>query len=381
MDPRQQLDVLLDKNLLRAARPSAFPAPMRITRDGREMWNFASNDYLGLAAHPAIAAAFTEGIGKFGTGSTASRLITGTHPPHAELEDSIATAKHTTAALTFSSGYTTALATIPIIAGKGDFIILDRLAHACLIDGARASAATLRIFPHNSPEKLSAILSSIRSRHPRCRILVITESIFSMDGDVCPLLEILHTCENFSADLLLDEAHAVGILGPTGMGLAEQLGLQQRIAFQMGTLSKALGLSGGYLATSRDWIDLMINRARPFIYSTAPPPALAHAALASLSLIRSAEGNSLRQNLFHNTHLLRPHHPSAIIVDILGSNEATLTASSALAEKGFLIPAIRFPTVARGSARLRITTSAAHPTSAIRALAQVLREMPPPALR
>ena len=214
MSPRQQLDALAEQNLLRTPTCGESPSPMRIIRNGREMWNFASNDYLGLASHPALAASFTAGIAKFGTGSGASRLVTGTSVPHVLLEETIAAAKHAQAALTFSSGYTTALSAIPVIVGKGDFVILDRLAHACLIDAARTSEATLRVFPHNDVEKLSAILSKIRAAHPHSRILVATESVFSMDGDLCPLSEIITVCENFSADLLLDEAHATGVLGP-----------------------------------------------------------------------------------------------------------------------------------------------------------------------
>ena len=376
MSPRQQLEALSNQNLLRTLVPGETPSPLRIVRDGREMWNFASNDYLGLASHPAIASAFTDGIAKYGTGSTASRLVTGTHPPHVLLEETIAAAKHAEAALTFSSGYTTALSAIPVIAGKGDFVILDRLAHACLIDAARMSDATLRVFPHNDVGKLASTLSKIRSVNPHSRILVVTESIFSMDGDLCPLPQIVSACEKNSADLFLDEAHATGVLGPTGMGLAEQLGLQERIAFQMGTLSKALGLSGGYLAASRDWIALIANRARPFIYSTAPPPALAHAALSAFDLVRSDEGKALREELFSNTVLLRPGHPSPIVPEILGTNEAALAASVCLAEKGYLIPAIRFPTVPKGSARLRITISASHPAEPITHLRELLASLP-----
>lgn len=372
--PRQQLDELAEQKLLRSLVPGESLSSLRIIRGGQEMWNFASNDYLGLASHPALAAAFVEGIGKFGTGSSASRLVTGTSPSHILLEETIAAAKYTEAALTFSSGYTTALSVVPVIVGKGDFVILDRLAHACLIDAARASDATLRVYPHNEVSKLSSILSKIRSSHPRSRILVVTESIFSMDGDLCPLREIVSTCESFSADLLLDEAHAMGVLGPTGMGLAEQLGLQKRISFQMGTLSKALGLSGGYLAASWDWITLIANRARPLIYTTAPPPALAHAALAAFALVRSKEGTVLREKLFSNTSLLRPGHPSTIVPIILGSNEAALAAATSLSEKGYFTPAIRFPTVPKNTARLRITVSAVHPPESVTALADILRQ-------
>jgi 8-amino-7-oxononanoate synthase len=345
-----------------------------VAADGGQLWNFASNDYLGLAHHPVIAEAFIEGVRKYGTGATASRLVTGSTAPHHLLEETLAAAKHSEAALTFTSGYTAALSAIPVIAGKGDFVLLDRLAHASLIDAARMSEATLRVFPHNDTPGLAKTLSKIRAKHTSARILVVTESVFSMDGDICPLAEILGLCEAHGALLLLDEAHATGILGPTGMGLAEHLGLQGKIHFQMGTLSKAVGLSGGYLAASRDWISLIANRARPFIYTTAPPPAIAHAALAAITLISSAVGKSLRETLFQNIALIRENHPSAIIPHILGNNETALAASASLREKGFLIPAIRHPTVPQGTARLRITVSAAHPQEAVQALAACLEK-------
>jgi 8-amino-7-oxononanoate synthase len=373
MTPRQQLDELAQRKLLRSL--TAFPATgTRVTVDGRELWNFASNDYLGLAHHPAVAAAFIEGIGKYGTGATASRLVTGSTAPHHELEETLAAAKKAEAALTFTSGYNTALSAIPIIVGKEDFVLLDRLAHASLIDAARMSGATLRVFPHNDTAKLIEILTKLRAKQANARILVVTESVFSMDGDLCPLTEILGVCETHGALLLLDEAHATGVLGPSGMGLAEQLGLQGKIPFQMGTLSKAVGLSGGYLAASRDWIDLIANRARPFIYTTAPPPALAHAALAALGIIRSDEGKTLRETLFQNIAILRDDHPSAIIPHILGDNETALAAAAALREKGYLAPAIRFPTVPQGTARLRITVSASHPKVSVEALAAALAQ-------
>lgn len=368
MTPRQQLEAISEKNLLRSLT-SNHRHSQRINRDGRELWDFASNDYLGLATHPAISAAFIEGIGKFGTGAAASRLVTGTSPAHSALEEYLATAKHAEAALTFTSGYATALSSIPVICEKGDFVILDKLAHASLIDAARMSEATLRVFPHNDTAKLAKLLANLREKHPTARLLVVTESVFSMDGDLCPLREIVDLCERHGAVLLLDEAHATGILGPTGMGLAEELSLQEKIHFQMGTFSKAPGLSGGYLAASRDWIHLLINRARPFIYTTAPPPALAHAALASLELIRSQEGQNLREKLFQNINLLRPGHPSAILPIIIGETQAALAASAAFAEKGFFAPAIRYPTIPRGTARLRITVSAAHPEEAVKELA------------
>jgi 8-amino-7-oxononanoate synthase len=374
MQPRDQLEELAAHHLLRKLN-TLESKNLRITLDGRGLWNFASNDYLGLSFHPEIVNAYIEGIQNYGTGSGASRLITGSSTAHQALESAIASSKHTEAALSFNSGYATALSAIPVIVEKGDFIILDKLAHASLIDAARASTATLRIFPHNNLNKLTSLLIALRSKHRSARILIVTESIFSMDGDLCPLKEILDLCDSYNAELYLDEAHALGILGATGMGLAEQLGVQHRVHFQMGTLSKAIGLSGGYLATSRDWIDLIINRARPFIYTTANPPAIAHAADAALQLIRSNEGAILREKLFSNINKIRTNHPSAILPIILGENTTAMTVSLELAEKGFFAPAIRYPTVPRGAARIRITMSAAHPPHAISQLADALHHL------
>ena len=378
--PSEELRKLRADGLLRGLNPLESPTGPRVTRNGRELWNFASNDYLGLARHPQIEAALIDGVRRFGAGAAASRLVCGSLPPHRALEEAIAAAKQTEAALVFSSGFATPLGVIPAIAGKADFVLLDKLSHACLVDAARLSGATLRVFPHNDLARLARLLTTIRSKAPHARILVATESVFSMDGDLCPLREIVELAEAHDALLLLDEAHGFGVLGDHGMGLAEREGLQHRITFQMGTLSKAAGLSGGYLAASREWIDFFVNRARSFIYSTAPPPALAHASLAALQLIRSEEGRALRGRLRQNSALLGDS-PTAIIPRILGSNDAALAASGALAEAGFLVPAIRFPTVPRGTARLRISISAAHPPQAVADLAAALRHIhptPPP---
>jgi len=364
--PRQELDQLRQQGLLRGLRPLDGAAGARVQREGRELWNFAANDYLGLAGHAGIREALVEGAERFGCGSSASRLVCGTQPPHRLLEEALAAAKQTEAALTFSSGFATAMGAIPVIVGKGDFVLLDKLCHACLVDAARLSQATLRVFPHNDLGKLAKLLAGIRAKHADSRILIACESVYSMDGDLCPLRGIVELAEAHDALLLVDEAHGFGVLGESGMGLAEQEGLQQRIAFQMGTLSKAAGLSGGYLAASRDWIELLINRARSFIYSTAPPPAIAHAAARSLELIRSAEGRQLRSLLQQHIATFG-HSPTAIQPVILGDNEAALQASLQLQELGLLIPAIRYPTVPRGSARLRISLSAAHPVEAIEA--------------
>lgn len=369
--PAESLRQLAAEGLLRGQRPLDSPAGVQVVRDGRTLWNFASNDYLGLARHPEIEAALVEGVHRFGAGAAASRLVCGTLPPHRLLEEALAEAKQSEAALTFSSGFATALGLIPAVVGRSDFVILDKLSHACLVDAARLSGATLRVFPHNDMGKLERLLVSTRAKSPTARILVATESVFSMDGDLCPLREIVNLTETHDALLLLDEAHGFGVLGEHGMGLAEQESLQQRVTFQMGTLSKAAGLCGGYLAASRDWIDLLTNRARSFIYSTAPPPALAHAAIASLMLIRSAEGKSLRAKLQQNIARLAPQS-TPVIPKVLGSNEAALAAAADLEQAGFLVPAIRYPTVPRGTARLRISLSAAHSAETILRLAAKL---------
>ena len=367
--PAEELRKLESEGLLRTLQPLESPSGARVTRGGRELWNFASNDYLGLARHPHLEAALVEGVQRHGAGSAASRLVCGTLPPHRLLEEALAAAKQSDAALTFSSGFATALGVIPAVVGKDDFIILDKLSHACLVDAARLCGATLRVFPHNDLAKLARLLRGIRAKYPSARILVATESVFSMDGDLCPLREIVDLTESHDALLLLDEAHGFGVLGEHGMGLAEQLGLQQRVTFQMGTLSKAAGLSGGYLAASRDWIDLLVNRARSFIYSTAPPPAIAHAAITALDIIRSAEGAALRASLRRH---LPPGQTTPIQPVLLGNNETALAASASLLDTGFLVPAIRYPTVPRGTARLRVSYSAAHPPDAVAALRQAI---------
>jgi 8-amino-7-oxononanoate synthase len=371
LSPAESLRQLTAHGLRRELQPLDSGGGVQIRRRGRMLWNFASNDYLGLARHPQIEAAMIEGVQRYGAGATASRLVCGTLPPHRLLEDALAEAKQTEAALTFSSGFATALGVIPAVVGKADFVILDKLCHACLVDAARLSGATLRIFPHNDLAKLARLLASIRAKAPTARILVATESVFSMDGDLCPLREILALTAVHQALLLLDEAHGFGVLGEHGMGLAEQENLQSQITFQMGTLSKAAGLAGGYLAASRDWIDLLTNRARSFIYSTAPPPALAYAALTSLDLIRSSEGKSRRTQLRQNIAQFSAGS-TPIIPKILGSNEAALSASAMLETAGFLVPAIRYPTVSRGTARLRISLSADHRREALDGLTEIL---------
>jgi 7-keto-8-aminopelargonate synthetase-like enzyme len=333
--------------------------------DSQQLINFSSNDYLGLASSTELIEAFKEGVSLYGAGSGASRLVSGTQRPHLELEEALADFKQTQAALTFSSGYAVALGTIPALMGAADTIILDKLCHACLVDAARLSGATIRIFPHNHVEKLERLLATAKGR-----VLIVTEAIFSMDGDACALLEIVSLKERYGAWLLLDEAHSVGVLGPQGRGLAAALELENQVELHMGTLSKSFGLSGGYLAASRQVIDLLINRARSLIYSTAPAPALAHAAVHALALLSGQEGDLRRDRLWSYLAILQPESQpvSAILPKVIGDETQALKVSVDLKSRGFLIPAIRYPTVSRGSARLRITCTAGHSQAQIEQL-------------
>lgn len=371
--PEDELATLSEEGLLRSLRRMESGQLIDANSDGRKVVNFSSNDYLGLSRDEALVNAACEATRRHGAGSGASRLISGTLPPHHALEEKIAEWKGTQAALSFANGYATAIGVLGAFLTKGDVVILDKLCHASLIDGARQSGATLRVYPHNDLNKLEDLLRHYRERLAgSSRLIVVTESIFSMDGDRARLPEIINLVEQHHALLLLDEAHAVGILGSGGQGLAEELDIQDRVTFQMGTLGKAIGSGGGYVAASRSWIDLLLNKARPFIYSTAPPPAQAAASLCGIEVIASSRGEALRNRLWSNisrlAELLGKKPSSAIMPVILGTNEAALNASLALLEAGYLAPAIRFPTVPRGSARLRITLSAEHTAESIEGL-------------
>jgi len=376
-DPGEELDALAREGLRRRLRPLGSPQGPRVKladHDREEVLNFSSNDYLGFASCPELAARFAEHLARHGAGSGASRLVCGTLAPHLELEEKLAEMKRSEAALVFSSGFAAATGTIPALCRKGDVVVLDKLCHASLIDGARLSGADLRVFPHNDLDRLEHLLRWARERTAPAdgRVLVVTESVFSMDGDRAPLAPICELKDRYGALLLLDEAHALGVIGPEGRGLAAEESLEERVDLQMGTLSKSLGLSGGYLCAARPWIDLLVNRARSFIYSTAPSPALAATAAEALDRLRGGEGDLRRQRL--RSHLARfPGPPaSAIVPWILGSNESALAAAESLLEKGFLVPAIRYPTVPRGSARLRLTLSAAHQPEEVGALVEAL---------
>lgn len=380
------MDMNLDKILraeLAALEQASLLRALRAT-DKSGLLNFAANDYLGLSRHPALIEAAQRATAQRGAGAGASRLVTGTDSAVLALEEQLAAWKETEAALVFSSGYAAALGTVPALVGKGDTVVLDKLTHASLIDAARLSGATVRVFAHNHVEKLEALLQKLsRARTGnKSRVLVITESIFSMDGDAAPLREIVELKDRFGAWLLVDEAHATGLYGKTGAGLLAETGLSPRVEIVMGTLSKALGSVGGYIAGSRVLIDWLVNRARSFIYSTALPPGVIAASHAAVDLARGPEGAALRARLRENIARFHAGLPpvwknqslssSAIQPLICGEASAALSLAAILREKGFLIPAIRYPTVARNAARLRVTLSAAHAGKEIDALNKAL---------
>jgi len=380
----QRLAALREQGLWRELRRvDSAPGP-RIKIGGQTLLNFSSNDYLGLTNHPALKEAAIKGIEKFGAGAGASRLVCGSLAPFHDLEEALADFKKTEAALTFSTGYAAALGTITALVGKEDIIILDKLVHASIVDAAKLSGAKLRIFAHNDLEDLEDKLRWATSgSHPSSpvtrHILIITESIFSMDGDGAPLKEIVVLKEKYGAWLMVDEAHATGIIGTKGRGLADELGVSSRIEIQMGTLGKALGASGGFICGSRPLIDYLINRARSFIFSTAPVPAAAAAAAAGIEVAQSAEGETRRTQLRQLVSKLNseignrhPAMPGAIIPLLLGDENKALAAASRLRENDFFVPAIRYPTVARGAARLRITLTAAHSTDDVASLVRAL---------
>ncbi|HEV2437267.1 MAG TPA: 8-amino-7-oxononanoate synthase [Verrucomicrobiae bacterium] len=384
---QQRLDAIRGQGLLRELRRVDSPQGQRIQAGGQTLLNFSSNDYLGLANDPRLKEAAISGVGQFGAGAGASRLICGSLTPHHELEAALADFKGTEAALSFSSGYATAVGALCALLGKHDIVILDKLVHACIVDAARLSGAKIRVFTHNDLNDLDAKLkwATVYSRHTSPatgHVLVVTESIFSMDGDTAPLPEMVALKEKYGAWLMVDEAHATGLYGKRGRGLAEELGVSDRIEIQMGTLGKALGASGGYISGSRALIDFLVNCARSFIFSTAPVPAAAAAARAAIEFVQSAEGEIRRKTLWTRVAQFQSaigHRPSAIpgaILPILIGEEAgAVKAAAELREQNIFVPAIRYPTVARGQARLRVTLTAAHSSEDITRLVRALNNV------
>jgi 8-amino-7-oxononanoate synthase len=328
--------------------------------------SFASNDYLGLSAHPKVIAAAHVALDRWGTGSGASRLVSGSRPVHSELEGELADWKGCAAALLFPTGYAANLGVLSSLAAPGVLICSDERNHASIIDGSRlasALGAAVVAYPHSDVAAVSALLAGTGGR-----AVVATDSVFSMDGDVAPVVELAEACSRYGALLVLDEAHDV--LGPHHRDFPCEV-------LRVGTLSKMLGSLGGFVAGPRALVEMLVNRCRSFIYTTAPAPANAAAALAALQVLRSDEGLELLARLLDHATRLAPGRqpPSPIVPLVLGAEQAALAASSALLERGIFVPAIRPPTVPPGASRLRVTLSAAHTDDEVARLAGALEEL------
>ncbi len=333
--------------------------------DGRPVILMASNNYLGLASHPKLKQAAISATERYGVGTGASRLISGTLTPHTELETALARFKQTQAALVFGSGYMANVGLIPALIGSGGLILADRLSHASLIDGCRVSRASLRVFHHRDLTHLERLL--IR-RPPRRDILIVTEGIFSMDGDLSPLPDLIDLAEKYEARLLVDDAHGTGVMGLHGRGSLEHFGVESRLPFHMGTLSKALGTSGAYVVGPESVIRYLVNRSRPFIYTTAPPPATAAASLAAIEVLQAEPAR--RSRLWENRQyfyaglqelgFLMTDSVSPIIPIVIGRPEKATAMANRLLELGVYAPAIRPPTVPKDTSRIRATVTSEH---------------------
>jgi 8-amino-7-oxononanoate synthase len=363
---RAELNRLRADGLYRTLRTIASAQGPRLIIDGREFLNFSSNDYLSLANDPLLKRAAADAIERYGVGAGASRLLCGNLEPYALLEDKLARFKNKEAAIVFGSGYAANVGTISALVGKGDVVILDKLDHASIIDGARQSGATIRVYPHKNLKKLEDILKQCGAFGRR---LIVTETVFSMDGDLAPLAEIVELKEKYDAWVMIDEAHATGLYAKNCRGLAEAAGVEEKIDVTLGTLSKALGCAGGFVVGSQILIDHLRNRARSLIYSTALPPAIVAAAGAAVDFVMSEEGHLRRDRLWRNVSELKnglsklgiQNESRSPIIPVMVGDEATaMETSQKLFEQGVFVPAIRFPTVPKGKARLRVTMTAGH---------------------
>lgn len=370
------------QGLLRQRRTVQSPCSVAPQVQGQRLLAFASNDYLGLANHPAIAAALAEGAQRWGVGSGASHVVSGHLQPVAELEEALAAFVGRAQALFFSSGYLANLAVLPALLERGDVVFHDKLNHASLIDAVRLGRAQDWRYPHGDMAALERLLQQHRGR----RAMIVSDAVFSMDGDVAPLRQLYALACAHDAWLVLDDAHGLGVLGPAGAGSLAQAGLppDPRIV-HIGTLGKAAGVAGAFVAGDARVLQWLVQRARPYIFTTASPPALACALLAALPLVQA--GDALRAQLQARIAQLRAGlagspwrllpSDTAIQPLLLGSNEAALAASQALQAQGLWVPAIRPPTVPVGSARLRISLSAAHSADDVARLLQALQGLAP----
>ncbi len=382
----RKLDALASQSLIRRLRVADSPCAPRQVVDGRAMLAFCSNDYLGLASHPAVIAALQEGAERYGAGSGASHLVSGHSRAHALLEERFGAwmVPHIpqARALYLCTGYMANLAVLTALGADADAMIFsEALNHASLIDGARLARAGVSVYPHGDVAALEQQLGASTAATK----IVVTDSVFSMDGNLAPLPELLALCERHGAWLVVDDAHGFGVLGESGRGALEHFRLHSPNLVYIGTLGKAAGVGGAFIAAHGSVIELLVQRARPYIYTTAAPPALAHALQASLDIIEGEEGKQRRNHLAalvaHLRGAVRPQRWQLLASStpiqplIIGSNADALRVAAALYEQGLWVPAIRPPTVAVGTARLRVTLSAAHTHDEVAQLARVLNEL------
>ncbi len=378
-----ELNALTDAGLRRGQR-AVRPLPSGACEiDGQRLWNFASNDYLGLAADPRLAEAAKVALSEAGVGARASALVTGRTEWHARLEETLARFEGQEAAILFPTGYAANVGTIAALIEDEDVVFCDRLNHASLIDGCRLSGAKLRVFRHSELETLERELQKAGGFRRR---LIVTDAVFSMDGDVAPLRELCDLAERFDAELLVDDAHGTGVFGEHGRGVCEHLNVENRVAIRVGTLSKAAGTLGGFVAGPQTLIDWLWNKARPQVFSTALPPAICAAAATAIEIIQDEP--ELRAKLWRNCEFVRrelarskidvwPNSVGPIIPIVLGNPDMVITAQRKLEKRGCLVAAIRPPTVPQGTSRLRISLSAAHDQAALQNLVDALREVVP----
>jgi glycine C-acetyltransferase len=354
--------------------------------DGREVINLASNNYLGLTTHKALRKAALDAVKRYGAGAGAVRTIAGTMKIHVELEEQIAAFKKVEACVVFQSGFTANAGTVSAVLGKEDLIVSDELNHASIIDGARLSRATIKVFKHKDVKDCERILQENASFPDKK--LIITDGVFSMDGDIAPLPELCGLAEKYGCIMMVDDAHASGVLGRGGRGTIDHFGCYGRVHIQVGTLSKAIGAMGGYVCGSRDLIDFLYLRARPFLFSTSHPPATAGACQAAFALLDSPEGEKLVKKLWANTKMFKRElkrrgfqfkaSETPIIPIHVGDAAKAFEFSKKLFEAGVFAPAVGFPTVAEGKARLRAIVSATHKREQLLKAADLLAEVGKP---
>ena len=369
----EELEALKAADLYRAPRVFEGRADRVVVKGGRELLCLASNNYLGLTADEAVIRAASEATLRYGTGSGASRLVSGTMKLHVRLEEELASLEKTEAALLFGSGFAANLGTLTALVGREDVVYTDRLNHASIIDGCRLSKARLEIYAHADAGDLEGRLARNRNRNPGRRRLIVTDGVFSMDGDLAPLPRILELAEAYDAWVLVDDAHASGVIGPQGAGTADHFGLESPRLIRLGTLSKAFGGEGGFVAGPANLIDFLRHKARPFVFSTAPSPATAATALKALEIVRTEPYR--RERLRANAERLReglralgytvPGYLTPILPVMVGDPGRAVALSKALENLGVLTPAIRPPTVPHGTSRLRVTAMATHTNSDI----------------